>query len=198
MSAQPSPLITEQEYLAGERIADVKHEYVNGRVYAHAGASRNHNILVANLVASFIIALRERNCHVFPSDMRVAVPIKRSYFYPDVTIICGDEWYSDQHSDTLINPTLLIEVISSSTEAYDRGMKSQYYRHIPSLREYLLVTQHQVHIEHYIRQPKDWRLIDYRERTDMIELHSIGCVISVADIYAKLDLPNAQPEWSDE
>ena len=121
MSALPEHYITEQEYLDGERISDIKHEYVAGQVYAMTGASANHNFIVASLIGTSLQALKGKKCKVMPSDMKVSIPRKKSYFYPDVSIVCGDLWIGDQYRDVLLNPTIIFEVLSPSTEAFDRS-----------------------------------------------------------------------------
>jgi Uma2 family endonuclease len=131
------------EYLAFEREAECKHEYWHGEVFAMAGASREHNLLVSNLVHLLVGALQDRPCEVYPSDMRVSAASAKVFTYPDVSVVCSGPNFADDAQDTLLNPVVIIEVLSDSTEAYDRGKKFEYYRTIPSLQHYLLVAQSQ-------------------------------------------------------
>jgi len=189
MSAVPQPFIPLADYLEGERLATARHEYLDGAVYALAGGSRNHNLIVANLIAELHGQLKQRSCTVFPSGLRVKVSATGLYTYPDVSVVCGEAWFDDSHNDTLLNPTLLIEVLSPSTENYDRGGKFQQYRRLPSLREYLLVAQDSYHIEQYVRQTDhQWLLIEIDGPDAVVVLESIGCHLSVCDIYAKVGL----------
>ena len=121
MSAESISSMIIEEYLAGERTSSAKHEFLNGQVYALAGASRNHNLIVANLIAELHSQLKQRSCTVFPSDLRIKISATGLYTYPDVSVVCGETWFDDSHQDTLLNPTLIIEVLSPSTEHYDRG-----------------------------------------------------------------------------
>ncbi len=189
MSALPESFLSEQEYLTGERIATIKHEYINGRVYAQAGASRNHNVLVSNTIIALGNLLKKRSCTVFPSDLRVAIPKKRTYVYPDITVVCGHERFTDLHNDTLLNPTIIIEVLSPSTEAYDRGAKFERYRHIASLQEYILIAQNRIHIEQFVRQADNqWTLTLYNHTDEVLVLSSIQGQVLIRDLYTKIEL----------
>ena len=134
MAAQPKQRISEREYLAGERDSAIKHEYFAGEVYAMTGASRNHNLIVSAVIARLYSQLENRKCTVYPGDLRVKVARRHSYVYPDVTVVCGEEWFEDGHNDTLLNPTVIVEVLSPSTEMFDRGKKFEQYRQISSLQ----------------------------------------------------------------
>ena len=198
MSALPEHYITEQEYLDGERISDIKHEYVAGQVYAMTGASANHNFIVASIIGTSLQALKGKKCKVMPSDMKVSIPRKKSYFYPDVSIVCGDLWIGDQYRDVLLNPTIIFEVLSPSTEAFDRSKKFEAYRSIPSLREYILVAQHRVYIEQYVRQAHNqWNLIIINDIDAMLELISIQTTLSVREIYAQIEFDPASDDDDD-
>ncbi|GAA5526450.1 Uma2 family endonuclease [Herpetosiphon gulosus] len=187
MSAESISSMTIEEYLAGERTSPAKHEFLNGQVYALAGASRNHNLIVVNLIAELHSQLKQRSCSVFPSDLRIKISATGLYTYPDVSVVCGETWFDDSHQDTLLNPTLIIEVLSPSTEHYDRGGKFQHYRQIPSLREYLLVAQDPYHIEHYSRQAANqWLLSEIDDPQAVLELRSIQCRLTVQEVYAKI------------
>ncbi|NCC32561.1 MAG: Uma2 family endonuclease, partial [Chloroflexia bacterium] len=141
MTAQPKRYITEQEYLVFERASTSKHEYFDGQIYAMAGASRIHNLIAGNTLAALHGQLRRKPCQVFPSDMRVKVTRTGLNTHPDLVVICGEPECTDDALDTLINPFILIEILSPSTERYDRGMKAQHYRTIETLQDYILIAQ---------------------------------------------------------
>ena len=181
---EPARLITPAEYLVFERAAETKHEYDNGHVFPTAGASERHNLIVVNLIAAIHPQLRGGPCRVYPSDMRLHVVSSGLYAYPDVTVVCGASELEDEHLDTLLNPTVLIEVLSPSTERYDRGRKAAFYRTLDSLREYVFVSQDQARIERYARSDeRQWVLSEAVEREDRIALESIGCELSIAEVY---------------
>lgn len=190
-AASASRGLTPAAYLALERDAGGKHEYWHGELFAMAGASRRHNLLVASLVRSLGNALLDRPCEVYPSDMRVANATREVFTYPDVTVVCGRPTFTDDRHDTLLDPLVIIEVLSDSTEAYDRGKKFAHYRGIASLRHYVLVAQDQPLIELYTRQGDGtWTLSDHR-MGDVVTLSAVGCELSVSEIYRKLLEPDA-------
>ncbi len=194
MTAQPKRFWTIEEYLTFERHSDVKHEYVAGDVFAMDGATATHNIIVANIIASLHAQTRQRDCTVFPSDMRLKIVSYTSYTYPDVTVVCGEIRYEDENQDTLLNPTFIVEVLSPSTEQHDRGRKSQYYRSIPSLREYMLVSQHETHIEHFVRHSDyQWLFTETSDLHGAVHLPAIDCTLALADVYARA-FPRQSPE----
>ncbi|MGH8057365.1 MAG: Uma2 family endonuclease, partial [Candidatus Entotheonellia bacterium] len=135
-----------------ERTAAYKSEYVRGEVFAMAGASPTHVLMVSNIVAALHGQLRHRPCTVYSTDLRVKVQASGLYTYPDVVVVCGDLQFDDDHQDTLLNPILIIEVLSESTKDYDRGGKFAQYRKIPSFAEYVLVAQDECHVEHFVKQ----------------------------------------------
>lgn len=201
MSALPNePMtMTEAEYLAFERASEVKHEYIGGKVHAvgeahtmgkvHAmtGASRAHNLICSYTTAALINALGDKLCQVYPADMRVMVEATRLYTYPDISVVCGEAQIADETFDTLLNPALIIEVLSPSTENYDRGKKFRDYRKLPSLREYLLISQTEPRIERYLRgDGSEWVLTDVEGLDASIDLPSIGCALALADVYRKV------------
>ena len=186
--AAPSYL-TPAEYLVLERKATTKSEYLNGRVYAMVGASREHNLIAVNMASELHGQLRERPCETYINDMRVKIAPAGLYTYPDVVVVCEKPRFEDADLDTLLNPTVLIEVLSPSTEAYDRGEKFAHYRRLESLREYLLVAQNRVCVERYFRQGAQWLLTEFSARDDEIDLVSIGCQLSLRAIYAKVEFP---------
>lgn len=186
------PAMSPEQYLAVEREAGRKHEYWHGEVYAMAGASRQHNLLVSNLVHLLVGALRDRPCDVYPSDMRVGTAAAEVFTYPDVSVVCGEPKFGDQVSDTLLNPVLIIEVLSASTETYDRGKKFEHYRRIRSVQHYLLVAQSQPLVELYTRQPDGtWSLAELTEPAelglaDTVVLSALRVELAVADIYRRV------------
>jgi Uma2 family endonuclease len=152
-----------------------------------SGASRRHNIITANVLAKLHAQLEQRPCTVFPSDMRVKVMATTSYFYPDVTVVCGEAILEDDWQDTLLNPTLIVEVLSKSTEAYDRGEKFKHYRQFPTLVEYLLIAQDRFAVEHYLRQPNnEWQRSEFSDLSEVVQLPAIQCHLALTDIYAKV------------
>jgi Uma2 family endonuclease len=176
-------------YLAFERLSDEKHEYLAGEVFAMVGASREHNLIVTNIVAELRQQLKPRPCQVYANDMRVKVDASGLYTYPDVLVVCGEARFEDEQVDTLLNPTLIVEVLSETTEAYDRGEKFEHYRKLASLAEYLLVAQDRVHVEQFVRQPDShWLLAEAHGRDAIVELPAVGAFLALAEIYDKLDL----------
>lgn len=176
-----------EEYLAFERASDTKHEYFQGDVFAMAGGTARHSIITTNISASLHSQVRQRICTVYSSDMRVKVQQHTLYTYPDVSVVCGESQYEDEREDTLLNPTVIIEVLSPSTENYDRGKKSQFYRTIPSLQEYILVAQDDIHIEHFVRHSDhQWLFSETTLRDREILLASIDCSVALEDVYARI------------
>lgn len=185
-AASAEPGMSPDAYLAFERAAQGKHEYWHGEVFAMAGASRRHNLLVANLVRMLGNALLDRSCEVYPSDMRVANATRDVFTYPDVTVVCGEPTFADDGPDTLLDPLVVVEVLSESTEAYDRGKKFEHYRSIPSVRHYMLVAQDQPMVELYTRQGDGtWSLSD-RRLGDTVGLTALGCELAVSELYRKV------------
>ncbi|MGQ9880775.1 MAG: Uma2 family endonuclease [Armatimonadota bacterium] len=182
-------LLTEQEYLQQERQSQTKSEYLSGQIFALAGASASHNTITVNIAASLHPRLRGSRCRVWVSDMRVRIAEGNAYFYPDVVVVCGQPQFLDEQQDTLLNPTLVVEVLSPSTESFDRGEKSFHYRRIPSLKEYLLVARDRVHIERYVRQPDgQWVLTDYTQSDRAVPLESLGVELPIAQVYEGIEL----------
>ena len=187
MATVPKTYLTAGDYLALERRAEFKSEYVNGETFAMAGASENHALLVTNLVRELSQALRLGPCRVYSSDMRVYVSPAGRYAYPDVVVACQQPQFLDDTQDTLMNPTLLIEVLSPSTADYDRGRKFQGYRTLISLKEYLTVAQDQIHIEQWYKQPDGrWILTEYTAASDLLRLESLSVELSITDIYERV------------
>lgn len=176
------------EYLLMERQAATRHEYYQGEIFALAGASLNHNKIVVNLVREISWQFKKRPCVVYANDMRVKVEASGLYTYPDIVALCGDAQVEDSQADTLVNPQLIIEVLSPSTEQYDRGLKFDLYRKLESLQEYILVSSLKWQIMHYLRQgPNQWLLREIENLADSLKMSSIQCEIPLAEIYAKVD-----------
>ncbi|MDD1622061.1 MAG: Uma2 family endonuclease [Methylococcaceae bacterium] len=177
---------TAQEYLSLERSTTVKSEFHDGQIYAMTGSNRKHNLITGNIAVELSVQLKNRPCEAYVNDMRVKAAKARSYHYPDIAVVCGTPEFEDAQVDTLLNPTLLIEVLSPSTEAYDRGGKFSHYRKIASLREYLLVTQDQASIERYLRQGEVWILREAQGLEAAVSLESIDCQLSLREVYDKV------------
>jgi len=188
VSTQPKTSLTPEQYLEIERKAEYKSEYYRGEMFAMAGARLAHNLLLAHLLRDIGQQLRGKPCEICPSDMRVLVSATGLYTYPDAVAYCGEPRLLDQHLDTLLNPQLIIEVLSPSTEAYDRGRKFEHYQSIDSLREYLMVSSDRIHADLYTRQPDDrWLLTSATRLEDSLDLQSVGCSIALASLYEKVD-----------
>ncbi|HKP52795.1 MAG TPA: Uma2 family endonuclease [Chloroflexia bacterium] len=210
MSAATKTYYTPEEYLELERKAEYKSEYFNGRIYplhrteleeservngqayAMSGASRAHNLITLNIGREVSSQLKGRPCETYVNDMRVKVSPSGLYTYPDVVAVWGEPQLEDRQIDTLVNPTVIIEVLSPSTEAHDRGEKFAQYRKLESLVEYVLVAQDKVRVEHYVRQGDEgthWVLTEISGQDGTLQLGSIGCAISLSDIYDKVSFP---------
>ena len=186
VSSSPARTITPAEYLEAERAAETKSEYYAGQVFAMTGASLAHNRIVFNLVAEIARQLRGTACEGLPSDMRLHIVATGLYTYPDVTIVCGEPQLEDDRRDTLLNPTVLIEVLSPSTESYDRGHKAEHYRQIPSLQEYLIVRQDAPRIERYHRRSeREWTLTEAIGFEESVDLASVPCSLALREVYER-------------
>jgi Uma2 family endonuclease len=189
MEAHQKPYLTATEYLAIERQAETRSEYLDGEMFTMAGGSREHNLIETNTVRELSLKLKHRPCEVYSNDQRVHIPATGLYTYPDVVVVCGEPHFDDDQFDTLLNPTLIIEVLSPNTEAYDRGKKFEHYRSIGSLSEYLLVSQAEPRIEQYLRQDEGrWIFTDVAGLDSRITLPSIQCELSLAEVYDKVKL----------
>jgi Uma2 family endonuclease len=184
--ALPAPsLLSAAEYLVRERAAAAKHEFVHGQMIAMAGASLEHNVIVANVVAELRGALRDRPCIALASDMKVVVGARGHYYYPDASVVCGTPEFADAVQDAILNPTVVVEVLSDSTERKDRGDKFHDYRSIPSCTDYLMCSSTEPLVEHYTRDADgSWRLREYGT-SDVVPLRGVDVTLSVAEIYAK-------------
>lgn len=184
-----NPFVSPEDYLDIERKNEFKSEYFDGEIHAMTGASRRHNVVSANVIASLWSQLRGRPCEVYPADMRVRIPAANVYTYPDVTVVCGEPAFEDADVDTLLNPGLLVEILSKSTANYGRTVKLGYYRTLESLAEYLLIAQDEYRVELYTRRPDGrWLLTDVRGLGGVVELASIGCTLPLGVIYERVEL----------
>ena len=175
--------LTSEAYIASERKATLKSEYLSGEIVAMSGASDTHNLITMNTSTALYNQLADRRCRVYASDMRVGIGAGTSYFYPDVAVVCDKPRFEDDAFDTLINPQVIVEVLSRSTAGYDRGEKFARYRQLESLQEYILISQDQVQVEHYFRQGTRWVLTEFRALADRLPLVSIGAELSLHQIY---------------
>ncbi len=187
MSSLPAETyITPEAYLALERRAQYKSEYINGEILAMSGASRAHNIITVDITTELNIQLRKRGCDVYSGDMRVRTNPTSSYFYPDVVVVCDKPRFEDNVFDTLLNPILIVEVLSPSTETYDRGEKFAHYQEFVSLRDYILVAQDRMHVVHHRLIETQWVQKEFYTPDDVLTLDSIECKLPLRDIYTRV------------
>ncbi len=181
-----------EEYLAFERNSNERHHYFDGEIVAMVGASRAHNLISGNLIRELGAQLKDRPCEVYPNDMRIMVLETGLFTYPDVSVVCEEPRFADDSFDNLLNPTVVIEVLSHSTEEYDRDGKFEHYRRIAELQNYLLVSQYTPHVElRSLRADKSWDVFLYRDLDEVIPLDSIGCTLKLEEIYHKVSFrPN--------
>jgi len=185
--AEQARKLTEAEYLAVERAAEFKSEFFDGEMFAMAGGTRRHSLIGGNLVREFGSKLRGRPCVAYNGDLRVKIEATGLLTYPDLSVACGDERFLDSEEDTLLSPILIAEVLSESTEAYDRGRKFEHYQQIPSLREYLLISQTAPRLEQFIRQPGgDWLLRQAVGLEATLVIPSLETTIALSEIYANV------------
>ncbi|HEX8635759.1 MAG TPA: Uma2 family endonuclease [Pyrinomonadaceae bacterium] len=203
MSSQPSHKYTLEEYFALELAAEEKYEFWNGEVFCMSGASLAHNQIAMNLGAEVRMQLRTRGCQSFPADLRVKVPSYPPYRYPDLTALCGQpEIEKIGGLDMLLNPALIVEVLSPSTEAFDRGDKFTYYKSIASFSEYILVAQHRPHVSQFIREENGvWTFREFNDLAESVRCASVPCVVALNEIYRDVVFEDAtrggdQPESS--
>jgi Uma2 family endonuclease len=188
VATQPKTFLTPEQYLEIERAAEFKSEYYQGEMFAMAGAVRVHNLLALNAAREISSQLRKRSCEAYAADMRVLVPSTGLYTYPDVVAVCGERQFLDDRQDTLLNPNLIIEVLSPTTEAYDRGRKFEHYRSIGSLSDYLMVASDRIHADLFTRQPDGrWLLTSASRLEDSLDLPSVGCRLNLSDLYEKVE-----------
>jgi Uma2 family endonuclease len=178
--------LTDQDYLRAERQAFEKSELINGEIIAMAGASDKHNLISSNLMIEIGVKLRQGSCRVFSSDMRVKAK-KRNYYYPDLVVVCDDRKYEDNKKDSLLNPKVIIEILSKSTKLKDRNEKLDSYTVLESLTDYILISQDEMRIEHFIKNgEKEWKVRFLTEKSDKLILESINCEVSVEEVYREI------------
>jgi Uma2 family endonuclease len=189
MSTAPVTRYTPAQYIDRERNALTKSEYFAGKIFAMTGGTEPHNLIAVNAGAELRQQLKQRPCKVYLSDMRVRVSATGLYTYPDVVVVCGEAEFEDEHRDTLLNPTVLVEVLSPSTEAYNRGKRFGHYRIIPSLKEYVLISQDRHLVEVFTRQPDGhWLLAEASRLDETIPLGSIQATLRLVEVYEKVEL----------
>ncbi|MCK9209412.1 MAG: Uma2 family endonuclease [Ignavibacteriaceae bacterium] len=188
MIPKKKTFITPEEYLEIERKAGFKSEYFNGEMFALAGAGKTHNKISSNLIINIGAHLKNKSCLIYGSDMKVKIKSSGLYTYPDISVVCGDEKFEDDESDILLNPKLVIEILSESTESYDRGKKFEHYRTLESLQEYVLVSQEKPKVEQFLKQPDDkWLYSEVNGIDSIVPLSSIECEIDLKEIYHKVE-----------
>lgn len=178
--------LTPAEYINWERKTVTKHEYLDGEIVAMSGASNAHNIITMNTSYQLYGQLLDRDCFVYASDMRVRVQASVSYFYPDIAVVCGEPRFEDDAFDTLLDPTVIIEVLSPSTAAYDPSEKFTRYQQIASLKEYILISQNRTHVEQHLRQENQWRATEFHRLDDVVPVTSIECELLLRHIYRRV------------
>ena len=187
MSAQAQPRLSPEEYLQIERAATTRSEYFNGRMYAMVGGTFNHGCIIGNLIGELHAAFKKTTCRVVPNDVKVRVASDGLYTYPDIVAVRGKPEFADGEKDVLVNPALIIEVLSPSTEAYDRGFKAVQYRKLPSLQEYALVSQAEARIELFRRQAAgDWLLAEYAGKDALCRFTSVHAEMALTDVYDRI------------
>ncbi|QHT69702.1 Uma2 family endonuclease [Rhodocytophaga rosea] len=186
-STQKQPY-TKEEYFALEETSEDKFEFENGEVFAMSGGTANHSLITGNIITALNIALGNKNCRVFSSDMKTAIDAAESYVYPDAQVICGKVEYAEGRNDIVTNPLLVVEVLSDSTERYDRGKKFKKYQTLSSFKEYVLISQAEPLVETFVRQDENHWLYTFTEGMDsVVQFPSIGVAIAIADIYRKVE-----------
>jgi len=192
MSSMPKFRHSAEEYLALDRAADYKSEYVAGEIYAMGGASPRHVLIAGNTAGEFRNRLRATQCQVYSSDLRIQADSDNVYYYPDVAVVCGKPEYRDGKKDTITNPLIIVEVLSPATRNYDRGDKFANYRKLASLREYILISQDPCLVEHYVRKEGAWEFTEIEDCQGSLAVPTLDIAIPLAEIYAKLELLEAE------
>ena len=180
--------LTPEEYITAERKAVIKSEYFSGKMIADSGASLKHNLITMNVTNGLYNQLVEQGCFVFGSDMRVGIGPGMSYFYPDVSVVCDTPRFEDDVLDILLNPIVVVEVLSQSTEAYDKGEKFRRYQLLESLQEYILISQERVEVERYQRQVEKWQSQVYNTIEDILKLLSVDAELLLQQIYRSVEI----------
>jgi len=191
---QKKPFVTPEEYLRLERAADYKSEYYAGEIFSMAGGSATHSVIIASVIRELGNLLKGNRCVPYDSNLRIAVSATGLYTYPDASVICGPLELVPGHDDMITNPTLIVEVLSDSTEAYDRGKKFAHYRTLPSFAEYVLVSQKEPLVEVFFRQGDGtWQLTPVRGREAVVRLQSLGVDLRLAEVYERVEFPEIAP-----
>ncbi|MDQ3022404.1 MAG: Uma2 family endonuclease [Bacteroidota bacterium] len=184
MSIQKVRKLTEKEYLEIERKAEFKSEYYDGEMFGLAGASLPHNKITSNIHVSLANQLKGKTCQVFQSDLKIREQVSNQFTYPDIVVICGEPEFFDNEKDVIMNPSIIMEILSKSTESYDRGFKFELYRRINSLKDFFLVSQEKISVEYYTRNTDEsWNLKEYNDRSQKIEIKSIDCTLDLNEVY---------------
>lgn len=185
-----------EEYIELEKSTNEKFEFFDGNVWSMSGATTSHNRIVRNLNTEVDLQLREKGCEAFPSDMRVKVPAYSPYRYPDLTAVCGKPIIENLNGlDLFVNPSLIIEVLSDSTEAFDRGDKFSYYKSIESFTEYLLIAQHRPHVSQFVKHGDGfWMNLEFNDLSETVELKSVPCRLFLSAIYRGVSFPSNESE----
>ena len=187
MATVPKHYVTPEEYLQREKDAEFRSEYFRGEMFAMAGASANHNLIVGNCVQTLGQQLKKKPCRVYPSDLKLRIEATGLYTYPDLSVVCGEPELECNGVDVLLNPVVLIEVLSDSTEAYDRGKKFEHYRTIPCLKHYVLIAQDRHSIDCFSRTPDgSWLLTSCQSLDEKVELEAIDSQLAAAEVYDKV------------
>jgi Uma2 family endonuclease len=193
MSTPESALVSPAEYLEMERLSEIRHEYVNGRMYEMSGGSDAHHLIAMNVLGALLNQTRNRPCRVYHADARVKVSPTGMYTYPDISALCGEPQLENfKGVDTLLNPSVIFEVLSRTTELYDRGDKFEHYSRLESLQEYVLVSQHRMRVEQFVREGAKWQLSDLTNEQALLKLAPIGCEIPLAEIYRGVEFPSIE------
>lgn len=188
MQAEEKKLYSPEEYLDLETQSQERHEYIDGEITLMVGGLPNHNRIILNIAAALNFALKRQPYDVFVTDQRLWIPQKRIYTYPDVMVIQGELQLQEGRRDTITNPIMIVEVLSDSTEAYDRSGKFAAYRTVPTFQEYILIDQYSLHVEQYFRtEPNKWIFSEYDGEEALVKLNSVPFEISLADLYDKVE-----------
>jgi Uma2 family endonuclease len=196
MTAVPRPRYTPEEYLALERVSETRHEFYRGEMFAMAGASEAHNLIGGNVYSALREQLREQKCRAYTGDMRVKVRANGLYTYPDVVVACPPIEFEDDTRDTLLNPQVVVEVLSKSTEKYDRTTKFDLYREVPSLKQYVLISQAEARVDSYVRQAdgEAWLLVPQVGLDATLDFPPLDCRMSFAEVYRDVDFSLTQSQ----
>ena len=186
---QTDHLLTADEYLSLERRAKERHEFVDGEIFAMAGASRKHNIISTNIIRTLGNQLETSSCHIYASDMKVRIEKPEKYTYPDIIVSCNEEVFADEQEDILLNPRSIIEILSDSTEAYDRGLKFSHYQSIKNFQEYILISQNAYRVEQFTRRNDNfWLYCDLHDLQDILESKTVPYILELHEIYRGMEL----------